>query len=137
VAATAAAHVTPRTRTRGVGLRAARKRPKVAAAMEAAHVVASPSITLSPAQRKRLRGLAHALEPIVRVGKSGLSEAVVSATSRALLDHELIKVRLYEPEDKHAMAGELAERTASSLCGLLGHTVILYKRHPKQPRIAV
>ena len=92
---------------------------------------------LSPLQRKRLRALAHPLEPIVRVGKSGLTDAVVSAAARALLDPDLIKVRLYEPEDKRAMAKELAERTKSGLCGLLGHTVILYKRHPKRPRFEV
>lgn len=105
-------------------------------AVMAAPVPATPG-PLSPLQRKRLRALAHPLEPIVRVGKSGVTDAVVSAAARALLDHELIKVRLYEPEDKRAMAQELAARTESGLCGLLGHTVILYKRHPKRPRVAV
>jgi len=92
---------------------------------------------LTPLQRKRLRALAHPLEPIVHVGKSGLSDAVVSAALRALLDHELIKVRLHEPEDKRAMAQELAARTEARLCGLLGHTVILYKRHPTHPRVPI
>jgi RNA-binding protein len=106
----------------------------VGAAMEAT-VTEVP--LLSAVQRKRLRALAHPLEPIVRVGKSGVTDAVVGAAERALFDHELIKVRLYEPEDKRAMATELASRTSASLCGLLGHTVILYKRHPKRPRIGV
>jgi RNA-binding protein len=121
--------------TRRGTLRGPKKEPKVGGAMEAPAVAASP--VLSPALRKRLRALAHPLEPIVHVGKSGLSEAVVSATVRALLDHELIKVRLHEPEDKRAMAAELAARTGSGLCGLLGHTVILYKRHPKRPKVPV
>jgi RNA-binding protein len=92
---------------------------------------------LSASQRRRLRALAHHLEPIVRVGHAGVTDAVVDATSQALRDHELIKVRLYEPEDKKLMAGQLASRTSAALCGLLGHTVILYKRHPKKPRIGV
>ena len=81
-------------------------------------VMAAPvaeNSALSAVQRKRLRALAHPLEPIVRVGKSGLSESVIEATARALLDHELIKVRLYEPEDKRAMAEELAARTEARL----------------------
>lgn len=119
---------------RRVGLRPAPNGTKVGAVMRAA-VAETPA--LSAVQRKRLRGLAHPLEPIVRVGKSGVTDAVVSATERALLDHELIKVRLYEPEDKRTMAKELATRTAATLCGLLGHTVILYKRHPEKPAIAV
>jgi RNA-binding protein len=93
--------------------------------------------TLPPSQRKRLRALAHHLEPVVRVGHAGLTDAVVDATARALRDHELIKVRLYEPQDKKGMAGELSSRTSAVLCGLLGHTVILYKRHPKKPRIGI
>ena len=93
--------------------------------------------TLPATQRKQLRALAHHLEPVVRVGHAGVTDAVVDATARALHDHELIKVRLYEPEDKKVMASELANRTSAVLCGLLGHTVILYKRHPKKPRIGL
>ena len=31
----------------------------------------------------------------------------------------------------------LAKRSTAALCGLIGHTVILYRKHPKKPRIAV
>lgn len=86
-------------------------------------------------QRKRLRELAHPLSPIVRVGQAGVTDAVVAATEQALEDHELIKVRLYEPEDKRSMADRLASRTGAVLCGLVGHTVILYKRHPVHPKL--
>jgi RNA-binding protein len=86
-------------------------------------------------QRRYLRGLAHPLRPLVQVGESGVTDAVVAAVDRALLDHELVKVRLQRPEDKRAAARRLAERTGSALCGLVGHTVILYRRHPEHPRI--
>ena len=91
----------------------------------------------SAAVRKQLRALAHALEPVVRVGQAGVTDGVVAAVSRALLDHELIKVRLYEPEDKAEMAVELASRCKATLCGLVGHTVILYKRHPERPKLVI
>jgi RNA-binding protein len=71
----------------------------------------------------------------VQVGQSGLTEAVVAAVQSALLDHELVKVRLLKPENKKAMARELAERTKAELCGLVGHTVILYRAHPEEPRL--
>jgi RNA-binding protein len=92
---------------------------------------------LSGRQRKRLRGLAHSLEPVVQVGQAGVSEAVVRAVEAALLAHELIKVRLHEPEDKKGSARQLAEATGAALCGLIGHTVILYRPHPEKPRIQV
>jgi RNA-binding protein len=96
-----------------------------------------PARELDAATRKQLRALAHHLEPVVRVGHDGVTDGVVEAVTRTLLDHELIKVRLYEPEDKAAMAAELASRCDATLCGLVGHTAILYKRHPEQPKIAI
>ena len=94
----------------------------------------APELT---AKRKReLRGDAHGLEPLVHVGHGGISEAVVTAVSRALLDHELIKVRLHEPEDKQGMADELANATHAALCGLVGHTVILFRPKPKQKGVS-
>lgn len=71
----------------------------------------------------------------MHVGEAGLSAAVVAALDRALEDHELVKVRLHEPPDKKALARELAARGGAELCGLVGHTVILYRRHPERPRI--
>lgn len=88
-------------------------------------------------QRKHLRGLAHNLKPIVQVGRAGVSDAVVRAVDGALDDHELIKVRLYEPEDKRALAERLGALTGAEVCGLVGHTVILYRRHPEAPRVEV
>lgn len=88
-------------------------------------------------QRKYLRELAHALRPIVQVGQEGVSDGVIGAVAQALLDHELIKVRMYDPEDKHAMAAALAERAGACLCGLIGHTAILYRPHPEEPTIVL
>jgi RNA-binding protein len=86
-------------------------------------------------QRKFLRGLAHGLSPVVQVGHDGVSPAVLQAVDRALLDHELIKVRMIRPPDKKAMARALAEGTAAHLCGLVGHVAILYRPHPESPTI--
>jgi RNA-binding protein len=99
----------------------------------------SPSPPRGPelrgAQRKWLRAQAHPLRPVVQVGDSGVSGSVVRAVSDALADHELVKVRLLAPPDKKAMARELAEATGAQLCGLVGHTVILYRPDPEDPQI--
>ena len=88
-------------------------------------------------QRKYLRGLAHKLNAVVQVGQSGVTAAIIEAVDTALLDHELIKVRLREPEEKKSMAEALASGSKSEMCGLVGHTVILYKAHPKDPVIKI
>lgn len=86
-------------------------------------------------QRRFLRGLAHHLDPVVRVGRDGVSQGVLEAVDRALLDHELIKVRMREPEDKKGMALALAEGSGAELVGLIGHTAILFRPHPEEPQI--
>ena len=49
---------------------------------------------LSIQERKRLRQIGHALNPVVMIGGQGLTENVVEETTRALNDHELIKVKI-------------------------------------------
>jgi RNA-binding protein len=88
-------------------------------------------------QRKALRGLANPLRPVVRVGEAGISDAVLRALDEALLAHELVKVRLFAPENKKAAAQAIADKSGAALCGLVGHTVILYRPHPESPRIQI
>lgn len=93
------------------------------------------ALDLTGRQRKELRSLAHKLQPVVQVGQDGASEGVRRAIDAALLAHELIKVRLHEPMDKKASAQALADASGAALCGLIGHTVILYRPHPEKPKI--
>jgi len=88
-------------------------------------------------QRKHLRKLAHSLDPVVYVGEAGISEPVLAALDVALRDHELVKVKLRQPADKKAMAATLAEHSGAELCGLVGHTAVLFRRNPDHPRIEV
>jgi RNA-binding protein len=95
------------------------------------------SPVLTSRQRQRLRALAHHLKPIVFVGQAGLSDGIVLAIERALLDHELIKVKMHQPDDRDALAQELAAASGAMLCGLVGHTAILYRPHPENPRLTL
>jgi RNA-binding protein len=88
-------------------------------------------------QRRHLRAQAHALSPLVQVGEEGVSVGVVAAVDAALRDHELIKVRMHAPADKHALAQAIAERSGAELCGVVGHTVILFRRNPERPRVRI
>jgi len=96
-------------------------------------------VKLTDKQRRHLRGLAHGLKPVILVGQSGVSDAVVAETSRALEAHELIKVRIagMERDARDEALAFLADRTESEIVGRVGHTAVLYRRHPKKPRIVV
>ena len=86
-------------------------------------------------QMRYLRALAQRLDPVVWVGDDGLSEGVLRALREALAAHELVKVRMRSPADKRAAAAEVAQVTGAALVGLIGHTVILYRRHPDEPKL--
>ncbi|MBV8307861.1 MAG: YhbY family RNA-binding protein [Gammaproteobacteria bacterium] len=92
---------------------------------------------LSERQRKHLRGLAHALKPLVRLGSAGLTAAVTAEASRALEDHELIKVKA--PGGDRAKRDELfaglARATGSAFVHRIGNVVVLYRARGKAPRI--
>ena len=97
----------------------------------------APPPELDGAQRRHLRGLAHSLKPVVIVGEGGVSESVLRALDEALAQHELVKVRLRQPSDKKATAAELARQSGAALCGVVGHTVVLYRPDDEAPKIAL
>lgn len=86
---------------------------------------------LSSAQRKFLRGLAHHLDPVVLVGKQGVSDMLVRAILEALEAHELIKIRFNEfKNEKKKLTDEIARRTGAEIAGMIGHVAILFRPHP-------
>jgi RNA-binding protein len=86
---------------------------------------------------RHLKALGHHLDPVVQIGREGITEAVVRATKEQLLAHELIKVRISAdaPIDRKDAGTALAEKAGASLAQTLGRTVLLYKRHPHKPKI--
>ena len=94
---------------------------------------------LSERQRRHLRGLAHPLKPVVRLGAAGLTDAVARETALALLHHELIKVKAPggDREARDALFSALAARTGSALVHRIGNVAVLYRPHPELPRILI
>jgi RNA-binding protein len=109
--------------------------PKTAAAK----AKAEEARALSGRQQRYLRGLGHHLDPIVQIGKEGITAGVVEATRVALLAHELVKVRVLQeaPVDRKEAGEELARRAGAALAQTLGRTLLLYKRHPHKPKIVL
>ena len=94
---------------------------------------------LSERQRKYLRGLGHALNPVLLIGNAGVSPAVIAEAARALNDHELIKVKFRSAEREARDTGltELATATQSILVQRIGHTALYYKRRIDRPGIVI
>ena len=96
-------------------------------------------LSLTDRQRRHLRGLAHALKPVVRLGNAGLTGSVAQETARALEDHELIKVKAPggDREARDALFAELSRRTGSTLVYRIGNVAVLYRPRPDLPKIVI
>lgn len=93
---------------------------------------------LSSKQRDFLRKRAHELDPIVRIGKDGLSDNLIEGFIQGIESRELIKVKILQNSqvEKKEVAFEIAERTNSELVGIIGRTLIFYKENKEEPVIS-
>ena len=89
---------------------------------------------LSIQERKRLRRIGHALNPVVMLGNDGLSEGVLEEARRALNDHELIKAKVLgeDREARQQLIEALAEQTGAQIVQKIGKIVLLFKKADKQ-----
>jgi len=88
---------------------------------------------LTGKQKRTLRGIGQLLDPVIFVGKEGVSEASVTTTNEALRRRELIKVRVLNtaPDVTDGIAKQLADATGGDVAGRVGHTFLLYRPNPE------
>ncbi|MFZ5945953.1 MAG: ribosome assembly RNA-binding protein YhbY [Bacillota bacterium] len=92
---------------------------------------------LSGKQRRFLRALGNAVDPIVQIGKSGVTENNIFSLNEALTARELVKVRILKnclEEPKEVAEGLLAQ-TGAYLVQVIGRNVILYRPSENKPLI--
>jgi RNA-binding protein len=90
---------------------------------------------LTSTQRRYLRGRAHHLDPVVFVGKNGISDSLIDSMDQALAAQELIKVKFVDRKDeKKELCAELEERTGSNQVGLIGHVGIFYREAEEEDK---
>jgi len=89
-------------------------------------------------QISHLRSLAHTLKPVVLIGGSGLSEAVINEINEQIAHHELIKVRVNaeDRDERKQMIEAICQQTGAVLVQGIGHIGIFYKA-AKKPVIAL
>ena len=78
---------------------------------------------------KTLRGRAHDLQPVVRIGQAGLTDNVLREIERALWDHELIKIsmRTGDRADRDAAITQICEETGADRIDRIGNAAVLYR----------
>lgn len=87
---------------------------------------------LTSAQRRRLRGRAQLLDPVLKVGHGGVTAAFLASVAAELARHELIKVRFVDfREEKHELAEKIAAETGGALVQVVGHVAVFYRPKPE------
>lgn len=86
---------------------------------------------LSNPQIRKFKAAAQHLEPMLKIGKAGLSDAFVRSVDEALARHELVKIKFAEfKEQKKELAPQLAEKTSSHLIMRVGNVMVLHRPKP-------
>ncbi|MFC1728035.1 YhbY family RNA-binding protein [Nanoarchaeota archaeon] len=81
-------------------------------------------------EKKQLRAKAKVLEPVVRMGKNGLTDAIIKEIKKQLSKRKLIKIKLLKSvENRKELAKQIADKTGGELIESVGFVVVLYKRN--------
>jgi len=92
---------------------------------------------LTGKQKSYLKALANEIDPVVQIGKGGISPAVLSQVDEALEAKELIKVRVLQNsfEEPQEAAAKIAKEVSAELVQVLGRNILLYRPSKKKPVI--
>ncbi|MBU0461695.1 MAG: YhbY family RNA-binding protein [Nanoarchaeota archaeon] len=93
---------------------------------------------IQPDLKKKLKSKARLLEPLVRIGKNGLTDNMLTHIKLMLKKRQLVKIKLlksfvdcYATED---VAEELARKTDSVLVDKVGFNITLYRMKQREKR---
>lgn len=86
---------------------------------------------MKSAEIKQLRAKAHNLNPVVMIGQSGLTAAVLAEIDHALNAHELIKVRIRaEKEERLQISQQICKDSGAELIQNIGQIAVIYRKNP-------
>ena len=87
------------------------------------------ALTITPTQRKTLKGDAHDLNPVVMIGNDGLTPAVIKEAKLAISHHGLIKIRVFgdDREARVAIYEELCDKLDAAPVQHIGKLLVIWR----------
>jgi len=86
-------------------------------------------VELTSAQKSKLRSLGQKLDPIIFIGKEGVTPKVLKELNRVLDMKELVKLKFAGQKDKKKdLAPEIAKQAECIFVGSLGNTALYYRQ---------
>lgn len=95
-------------------------------------------MNLSSKERAYLKKIAHDLDPVVRIGKEGIDEDVLSSIAQVVKKRELIKVKILQNSDvkiERELGNEIANKTGAVYVDSIGKILIFFKPNMKDGKI--
>lgn len=88
-------------------------------------------------QRAYLKSLAMTMDPVIHIGKAGVTPELVQSVEEAIEKRELIKLAVLKNcmEDPRAIAEQIAQRTRSESVQIIGKKIVLYRKNRDKPGI--
>ena len=92
---------------------------------------------LTGKQRAYLRGLGQAMEPVVFIGKAGITAKLRAELEDAIQARELVKCRVLPnaPITPKEAAADLALDSRAELAGVVGRNFLVWRRSAEKPGI--
>lgn len=92
---------------------------------------------LNSNDKKVLKSIANTLDVRYQLGKSGITDTAVDMFDKALTSHELIKIDVMKSVTTEIMelALDLSSKLNAEVVNVIGRTILLFRRNPKNPKI--
>ena len=83
--------------------------------------------------KKQLKSTAHSLKPVVMIGQSGLTDAVLVEIELALDHHELLKIKIRaERAERKLISEKICAQTGAELIQSIGSCMVIYRQNPNK-----
>lgn len=92
---------------------------------------------LTNPQKKKLKGIAHDLHPLVTIAQDGLKESIHDEIDTALSFHQLVKVKIVaDDRDKRKdFIDQLSKKHKAIVVQTVGHVAVFYRRNKDKEKI--
>ncbi len=92
---------------------------------------------LTNPQKKKLKGIAHDLHPLVTIAQDGLKESIHDEVDTALNFHQLVKVKIIadDREKRKDFIDQLSKKHNAIVVQTVGHVAVFYRRNKDKEKI--
>jgi RNA-binding protein len=92
-----------------------------------------PYKMLNQKDKKRFRAIGHHLVPAVTIAGNGLSETVFSELTRAINDHELIKIKVLtgDRDERKTTIADIQKKLGVDIIQTIGKVAVIYRAAKK------